>query len=380
MNSLQRTVLTTLLVLGCWQPALSGEEWLAHEALDASFETLLSQAGVVGFNVGIVVDGKLVFAEAYGVAELGTDKLLKPDSVFHWASVSKPLVAVAILQLAENGQFSLDDPVTKHVRYFAMADPRVEDITLRRLLTHTAGMPDVEDYGWNQPQTDAAALQRWMRQQADRELLFDPGTDREYSNIGFELLGLVIEEVSGRSFEDYVAAHLFVPLAMGHSSFIAADIPSGLRVLGHVGEPERRVAEHYPYNRRHAPSSTLNTSIEDMANFALAMLNDGSRGSAKILSPASMREMWSPGWTSPDDPNRMAGLGWNIGRPWGDIFAASHGGHDDGFRSFLYIAPERHVAIFMVSNDDNAPVRLIMRAALEAVFPAEAEAQLQAGE
>jgi len=380
MNRPHRVVLPILLVLGWWRPALSEEEWPAHGALDASYEALLSGEGVVGFNVGIVVDSKLVFAEAYGVAELGTAKLLKPQSVFHWASVSKPLVAVAILQLAENRQLSLDDPVTKHVPYFAMADPRVEDITLRRLLTHTAGMPDVEDYEWNQPQSDPKALQRWMRQQADRSLLFDPGTNREYSNTGFELLGLVIEEVSGKSFEEYMATRLFVPLRMGHSSFIAAEIPSNLRVQGHVGEPERQVAAHYPYNRRHAPSSTLNTSVADMANFAVAMLNDGAVGSTKILSPESMREMWSPAWTSPDDPNRMAGLGWNIGRPWGGIFAASHGGHDDGFRSFLYIAPARDVAIFMVSNDDNVPVRLIMRAALEAVFPAEAEVQSQTGE
>ena len=354
-------------------PALSQDEWPAHQALDARYEALLQAEGVVGFNVGIVADGALVFAEAYGVAELGTDNKLTPDSVFHWASVSKPLVAVAIMQLAEAGKLSLDDPVTKHVPFFSMADPRARDITLRQLLTHTAGMPDVEDYEWDRPQHDPEALWRWIRSQEDRTLLFAPGTDREYSNIGFELLGLVIEMVAEESFEDYMAENLFAPLQMNDSSFIASEIPSDLRVKGHVGAPERRVAAHYPYNRRHAPSSTLNSSIVEMANFARAMLNGGAFGSERILSPESMKEMWSSAWSWPDDPNRLSGLGWSLGLPWGGIFAASHGGQDEGFRSFIYLAPARDVGILIVSNDENAPIRLIMRAALEAAFPVEAQ-------
>ena len=373
MNLPNRCALSLVLIISGWQPVSADSAWPPHQALDARYVALLQQKRVVGFNVGIVADGGLVFAEAYGVAELGTDKKLAPDSVLHWASVSKPLVAVAIMQLAEAGKLSLDDPVTEHVPYFSMADPRAKDITLRQLLTHTAGMPDVEDYQWDQPQHDPEALWRWIKEQTDRELLFAPGTDRQYSNIGFELLGLVIEMVAEESFEDYMAAHLFVPMQMRTSSFIASEIPSELRVKGHVGAPERQLAAHYPYNRRHAPSSTLNSSIVDMANFAMAMLNGGAFGSARILSPESMKEMWSSAWSWPEDPNRLSGLGWNLGIPWGGIFAASHGGQDDGFRSFLYLAPARGVGIFMVSNDENAPVQLIMRAALEAAFPVEAQ-------
>lgn len=373
MKKIHRRVLLILLATSAWQPALSEDEWPPHQALDAHYEALLLQENVVGFNVGIFANDALVFAQAYGVAELGTDNKLTPESVFHWASVSKPLVAVAIMQLAEAGKLSLDDPVTTHVPYFSMADPRAGDITLRQLLTHTAGMPDVEDYEWDKPQHDPEALWRWIREQTDRELLFTPGTQRQYSNIGFELLGLVIEEVADESFEDYMAAHLFAPLQMRTSSFIASEIPSELRVQGHVGAPERQIAAHYPYNRRHAPSSTLNSSILDMANFAAAMLNGGSFGSVSVLAPESMKAMWSSAWSWPDDPNRLSGIGWNLGLPWGGIFAASHGGQDDGFRSFLYLAPARDVGIFVVSNDENAPIRLIMRAALEAAFPVEAQ-------
>ena len=173
-------------------------------------------------------------------------------------------------------------------------------------------------------------------------------------------------------FERYMAEHIFRPLGMDDSSFIASEIDTQLRVKGHVGEEQRRIADAYPYNRRHAPSSTLNTSIADMSRFAAALLGDGQLGEARILAPESIATMWSPAWVSPDDPKRMGGLGWNVGRPWGGILSVSHGGHDDGFRSFLYIAPEEDVAVFVVSNDETAPIGAFVRTALESVFPEQA--------
>jgi CubicO group peptidase (beta-lactamase class C family) len=250
-----------------------------------------------------------------------------------------------------------------------MADPRYREITLQQLLSHTAGMPDVDDYEWDNPQTDAGALKRWVLELASAELLFAPGSDRKYSNIGFEVLGLVVQEVSGVSFEEYLHDNIFEPLQMNNTSFIAAEINPDLQVSGHLGKDERRVASVYPYNRRHAPSSTLNSNIVDMSHFSLAMLHAGKYGDGQILSEELMDQMWAPAWHSPDDPDRMHGLGWNIGRSWGGIFAASHGGHDDGFRSFLYVAPEEDVAIFVVSNDDNFPIGPFIRATLESIFP-----------
>ena len=85
--------------------------------------------------------------------------------------------------------------------------------------------------------------------------------------------------------------------------------------------------------------------------------------------------MWSPAWTNREDPSRQASLGWNVGRRWGGLQIASHGGHDDGFRSFLVIAPEEGVAVFVASNDDNAPVGPFILAALEILFPEQAAAE-----
>lgn len=340
--------------------------------LDARLQAVLEDKYAVGTAVGLVIGDELVFARGYRVAKLGTDQPITPRSVFHWASVSKPLVAVAIMQLVQSRQLSLDDRLIEWLPYFEMDDDRLRDVTLQHLLTHTSGMPDVEDYEWGKPQTDEGALKRWALAQKDRELLFAPGTEREYSNIGFELLGLVIQEVSGVTFEQFLKENIFDPLSMTDSSFIASEIDPELRVKGHVDADIRRVAAAYPYNRRHAPSSTLNSNIEDMSRFARAMLNRGRLGNVHILSAESMREMWSVAWVSPDDPQQTASLGWNVGRPWGGILTAMHGGHDDGFRSLLYIAPEERVAVLFVSNDDTISTGAFVRAVLEMVFPEQA--------
>lgn len=356
--------------------ALAVPPWneAAAQKIDATLTRLVQENHVAGMAFGIVIDDELVFASGYGLRKLGENDRITERSVFHWASVSKPFVAIAILQLVEKKELSLDDRLAAVLPYFRMADERYRNITIRQLLTHTSGMPDVEDYEWDRPQFDDGALKRWAMQQSDAVLLFSPGSSREYSNLGYELLGLVVQEVSGVAFEQYMKEAIFEPLGMNDSSFVANEIRRDLRTTGHLGEPERTVAEYYPYNRRHAPSSTLNTNVVDMSHFAVAMLHHGSRNGRSILAEGTLAAMWTPAWTDPDDPTRQSGLGWNIGRRWGGLLTFAHGGHDDGFRSYLAIAPEENAAVFVASNDDNAPIGPFLISVLTILLPEYAEA------
>ncbi len=360
--------------------AIAEPKWSdeSAEQIDANLTKLMRESGVAGMAFGVVLNQEVVFSSGYGVREKGKPGPITDRSVFHWASVSKPFVATAIMQLIERQRMTLDDRLVDLLPYFRMADERFKDITVRQLLSHTAGMPDVHDYEWNKPQHDDEALKRWAMEQSDAELLFEPGTSRKYSNIGFELLGLIVQEVSGVSFEDYMQLNIFQPLAMSDTSFIASEIDPELRTTGHIEEPTRRIADVYPYNRRHAPSSTLNTNVIDMSRFTMALLHKGSLGDVRIVAEESLTTMWAPAWTNPEDPTRQASLGWNVGKRWGELQIASHGGHDDGFRSFLAFVPEESVAVFVVSNDDNAPVGPFILAALEVLFPEQAAAEAKA--
>lgn len=320
--------------------------------VDNQLTTVIEEVGMTGAAVGIIKDGRLVFAKGYGVTAINDGEPVTPMHVFHWASVAKPLVAIAVMQLAERGEINLDGKVVDYVDYFSMADKRHRNITIRQLLVHSAGMPDVEDYQWDKPQYDEDALERWIREQREASLLFEPGANVQYSNIGYELLGAMIAEVSSKTFEDYMQDNLFNPLGMKNSSFTLSDIDPALQTVGHTDDP-RRTVEHYPYNRRHAPSSTLNTNIEDMARLARALLNGGQLGNKTILSRASLEAMWAPERVVREDPYSARSLGWGM-RMHGKYVLVGHSGGDDGFRSYFALIPEAGVAVLLEANDEIA--------------------------
>ena len=137
-----------------------------------------------------------VLNRAYGVRKLGKGEKLTPNHIFHFASVSKHFVATAVVQLAEKGKLKLDDPVVKHLPYFRLADERYREITIRQMLNHTAGMPDVEDYEWDKPQFDKGAAERYVRSMSSEKLLWAPGTDWKYSNMVFDVLGDLIAKLN----------------------------------------------------------------------------------------------------------------------------------------------------------------------------------------
>lgn len=340
----------------------------------ASLTTTLEQLRIdneaVGFAIGVIDDGELICAKGFGEKALGGGAPVTSESVFHWASVSKPLVATAMMQLAEQGALDLDAKLVDILPDYEITEDGQRDITLRQILLHTAGMPDVDDYNWDEPEYDDRALQKWVLTAAPRALLFEPGTQRKYSNVGFETLGAVIERVSGISFERYMTENIFEPLGMVNATFYYPDVPAALRTQGHAGKAGAKSAvADYPYNRRHGPSSTLNANIDDMARYALALLEGGAVDDTRILKSDTLADMWTPRWTTRETPYRAATMGWvhedRNGRPM-----LRHFGWDDGFRSALIIFPEQKQAVFFVTNDEGGPFSGVLRAAL-AALPAE---------
>jgi CubicO group peptidase (beta-lactamase class C family) len=336
---------------------------------EASVEKTMDYAQIPGLVVVIVHDSNEVYSHAFGVRDVETQAPLKTTDLFHWASVTKPFVATASMQLVEAGKLDLDAPVTDYLPYFKMDDPAYTQITPRLLLTHTAGMPDVSDYEWDKPQYDDEALERWVRQVGDRKLIFPPGTDHTYSNIGFEVMGDVIAKASGISFEDYVAQHIFEPLKMTKATLLLRDTDPADRVSPHTRKGHDVILrEHWPYNRRHAPSSTLLANMHDMARWELANLNRGALDGVRILKDESYDQLWKP--TVEADPNR--GLSWALGTINGHP-SVSHFGSDEGFRTGLVLIPELNLGVAIAVNTDRAPVTKLMREVMERAIAAAAK-------
>lgn len=301
---------------------------------------------VPSLGVGVIADGAVVLSEALGStapADAG-GRPVDRSTIYHLASLSKPLVATAVVALAEHGKLALDDPIVKHVPYFRLADERFRQITVRQLLLHTSGLPDLEDYHWDEPELDDGALERYVRSLASIRLQSAPGEKYAYSNIGYEILGDVIAKASGRTFEEFLSETVFRPLDMKSTTFLLADVPRD-----HLAQPcvhgEGRafvLANHFPYNRVHAPSSTLYSNVDDMVRWLRASLGRGELDGKRVLGADAFVSMLSDGLERtlpPGAPVRsVQHLGWSTLVIDG-IVVHGHGGHDKGFRSMMVFAP-----------------------------------------
>jgi len=236
-----------------------------------------------GLAIGIVKDAEIVYAKGFGDRSIGTREPVSMKTIFHMASVSKPFVATAIMQLVERDQIQLEAPIINYLPYFRLDDERYTRITVKQMLSHVSGMPDEEDYEWDKPQYDEDALERYVRSLSSKKLHSDPGEKFAYSNMAFECLGDVIAKVSGMTFEDYVRRYVLNPSGMDRSSFLMAEHLPGDWAAPHVRGLTTLAWEGYPYNRMHGPSSTLHSNAIEMCYWAITNLKRGNFRNNKIL-------------------------------------------------------------------------------------------------
>lgn len=317
---------------------------------------------IPGLSAAVVQEGRVLLAEGYGVRSIDNSKPVTSTSLFHMASVSKPFSATAIMQLVEKGKMDLDARLVQYLPYFTMDDERLAVITIRQMLSHISGMPDVQDYEWGNPYTEDDALERYARSLSSSKLLSEPGTAFAYSNIAFELLGAVIAKVSGMTFEEYMRRNIFKPLKMKTSTFLRSEVPDDLAMTPHKHLYANLALPYYPYNRAHAPSSTFHTGADEACRWMLANLNRGALDGVRILQDASYDLLWKPYF--PLEDGRQIGLSWFLDELHG-FRTVAHGGSDDGFRSMIMLVPEQALGVTVMSNVNGAPMKELATALAE---------------
>jgi CubicO group peptidase (beta-lactamase class C family) len=303
----------------------------------------------VGISVAVVSDQEVVYHKGFGVTNLETNEPMQSYHNFHAASISKTFVATAVMQLVEQGKLKLDDPLVKHLPYCSLKGVDFQRITIKQLLNHSSGFPDTDDYEWEKAVSDEGASERYVRSLGNEKTLCPPETEFHYSNIAYDVLGDLIAKVSGVSFEKYVKDSILAPLEMTESSFYYPEIKSNLRTTPYVGIPAT-LSKIYPYNRMHAPSSTLNTSALELANWAIANLNNGVFKDKKILSPANHVLMFTPTFNTDHDGEEI-GLSWFL-RTIKGIKHVEHFGGDTGYGSVLSLLPEKKLGIIVLFNSE----------------------------
>jgi CubicO group peptidase (beta-lactamase class C family) len=317
---------------------------------------------VPGLAVGIVHKDHMVYGKGFGFEDSIKKIPMRADALFHMASISKIFTATAVMQLAEKGYLNIDLPILTYLPELCVPahESYLMDTTTRQMLSHTSGLPDCQDYGWNHPRFDDDALRDYVLEQQNLKRLAVPGSHFFYSNIAYEILGYLIECVSGELFENYCKKHIFEPAGMKLSDFRKSFVDRNQLVQPHIKDSENRVriSPVFPYNRAHAPSSTLYSNIYELGHFSVLMMNTLKKGDTTVLHPATLNQMLSPQAVIKKDEE--IGLGWFISRYMGNAFYG-HEGHDIGFRTTFAMIPEASLAFIVLANIENASTRKIMR-------------------
>lgn len=324
-----------------------------RETIDALIQQAMTEHTIPGVALAIVENREVAYLRAYGVSSLAMQEPLQVNALFHLASVTKLFVGTALLQLAERGQLDLEATVVSYLPYFTLHDARANALTIRQLMTHTSGMPDTDEYGWETPEYDDGALERYVRSLDKETLIAAPGEKYAYSNIAYEVLGDVIAKCSGMTFEDYVAQNLLRPLGMKDSTLLVRQANPMLLTTPHTVYNVDRVtvSDVFPYNRAHAPSSTLYSNVPDLSRFAIACLNRGELDGVRILKSETVEAMWTRAFVKPSEFWSHVGLTWNIGTRKGHHIVG-HGGEDVGFSTSLVLVPDDDVAVIYLTNSD----------------------------
>jgi CubicO group peptidase (beta-lactamase class C family) len=318
------------------------------QEIETFLQSLIDTGGIPGITIAITVGQDIVYTNGFGVINMQTKVKLEPKHIFHIASISKTFTATAVMQLYERGKLDINKPLLTYLPYFKLKDDRYKIITIKQMLNHTSGIPDVDDYEWEKAVSDEGAAERYTRSLSDSSLISNPGSQFHYSNIAFDIMADLVSKVSGMSFESYVKENILLPLEMNESSFYYPEIKKTLRTSPHIGSPPR-VSPIYPYNRMHAPSSTLNTNVLELSHWAIANMNNGNYKGRHILSPGTHLMMMTPTFTTNKERKISIGLSWFM-YPYQGTTNFEHGGSDLGYRSLLTMIPEKKIGIIILCN------------------------------
>lgn len=330
-------------------------------AIDDYLRQVYREHVIPGFSIVVVEEGKVIFSKAYGVEVLGEPAPMTIRSVLGVGSLTKSVTAMAMMQLVEAGKVRLDDPVVKYLPWFRTANKERSDrITVRMLLDNTSGIPSNFSVGKSGDLTDAAA-ERLVRAMQSIYLTKEPGTSYEYSNNAFVVAGLIISEVSGLAYADYLRENIFEPLNMRRTStdprrFAELNVLSGHYAGingGILPRPEIYSGEYY------AAGSHLQSCAADMAHYLIAMLNGGAYQGKQVLRPESIARLWEPQVAFPglpiedggDGSDFHYGLGWMI-NDIGGITYVHHGGSTGRTSSFTMLDPKRRLGVSLLMNLD----------------------------
>lgn len=296
----------------------------ANAAVDTYVQSELQRQSIPGLALVVQRNGQVVYAKGYGYASLEQAIPATTGQRFQIGSITKQFVAAAVMLLVEDGKMALDDKIST---YLGAVPPEWQAITVRHILTHTSGLPqDVANAVYDQSVSHGAySSAQMLAILATYKPVTEPGKVYSYSNIGYEVMGLIVEKASGMFFGDYIQQRIFTPLGMSTARAIGFGSRSGV-ASGYVmkdGKPAPLVIEGLPAGQQSwylTGAGGIEMSAADLAKW------DASLATEKILKKSSLDQIWTPGALV------QAGEGYSIryGLGW---FLSDYNGHPKVYHS-----------------------------------------------
>ena len=355
--------------------------------VDELVDAFVAAEPVPGVAYGVIIDGELVHTRGVGTVKVGTRTVPDADTVFRIASMTKSFTAATVLLLRDEGRLHLDDPAAIHVPELQGQRPPVAGapaITLRRLLSMSAGFPGDDPWGDRQQDLAHDAFSEFL--EGGQSFAFMPGTAFEYSNLGYAILGRVITNVTGQEYRDVVRSRVLEPLGMTSTGYEAAEFPAGRLATGYVRRDDAFVEEPFAGYGAFAAMGGLFSTVRDLAGwvdgFARAYAPRGDDlhplSRASRLEMQQVHRMIEPEltWTSIAELPTAVTMGYGFGTfvrsdmELGTVVA--HSGGYPGFGSHMRWHPASGVGVVVLGNRTYFPALKIGEQMLRALVRAEA--------
>lgn len=346
---------------------------------------------IPGAAVGLSKNGERIYEKGFGWRDKEKQLPVTMDTVFGIASVTKSFSCAAIMQLQEAGKLNVHNPVVEYLPGFSKVMKGAESVTIHHLMTHTAGLPPLasliyankrtldadstaDDYpGIEIKDSDQEPIDTYDQLldyigNLEFESLGEPGTEFSYSNDSYALLGAIVEKVTGLSFEEYLKLSILEPAGMKNTSAQLEDLEK-LEKVTRLYATTKKEAGSVVYEAPvwwDAPAMRaagyIKSTVEDMLKYGEMYLNQGKVGEKQILSPESIKEMFTPFVET--TPGKFYGYGFMITPDYHGATLVEHGGSLKAISSLLVMVPERRVAGMILTNLAGVPAGNLLHAAL----------------
>jgi len=320
------------------------------DAIDDYISTRMKELGIPGAALVVVQGDQIVHLKAFGVAD-GSGRPVTPQTPFFTGSTGKSFTAHAIMQLVEEGRIQLDAPVQTYLPWFRVKDTDASAmITVRQLLNMDSGIP--QSIGQEQianVDLSDSAIENNVRALADVELIAPPGDRYEYSNANYTTLGMIIQAVSGQSYETYIREQILQPLEMQNSFTSKAEAEQDGLAVGYqkwFGIPV--ASPNLPFSRGSLPAGYLTMSAEDFGHYLIAQLHDGNYQGVSVISTSGIAELHRPEVQMPNSTDFYA-MGWEV-QQYENVQVIAHNGAVPGYTTGMFLVPEKDLAIALVMN------------------------------